>query len=164
MTGTPRDDLARFLRDELQAAADGRDDVVYEQVEAYVDGVLDDVDREIFETRLADDPGLRAMVEDLRALRPALAPTAAPARACRSNRAPRPSPPGPRPPTKPRLDAGGCRRASPRRQRWRCSCGGPGRRPPRCRRRRNSRRRRRSRGSRLAHPARPCRPVPYRRR
>ena len=78
MTGTPRDDLARFLRDELQAAADGRDDVVYEQVEAYVDGVLDDVDREIFETRLADDPGLRAMVEDLRALRPALA---APARA-----------------------------------------------------------------------------------
>jgi hypothetical protein len=81
MTGTPRDDLAGFIRDELQEAADGREDVAYEQIEAYVDGALDDVDREIFETRLADDPGLRAMVEDLRALRPALAPaTASPAR------------------------------------------------------------------------------------
>ena len=81
MTGAPRDDLARFMRDELQEAADGREDVAYEQIEAYVDGALDDVDREIFETRLADDPGLRAMVEDLRALRPALAPaTASPAR------------------------------------------------------------------------------------
>ena len=81
MTGTPRDDLAGFIRDELQEAADGREDVAYEQIEAYVDGALDDVDREIFETRLADDPGLRAVVEDLRALRPALAPaTASPAR------------------------------------------------------------------------------------
>ena len=81
MTGTPRDDLAGFIRDELQEAADGREDVAYEQIEAYVDGALDDVDREIFETRLADDPGLRAAVEDLRALRPALAPaTASPAR------------------------------------------------------------------------------------
>ena len=77
MTDTPRDDLARFLRDDLQQAADGRDDVAYEQVEAYVDGVLDDVDREIFETRLADDAGLRAMVDDLRALRTALPATAA---------------------------------------------------------------------------------------
>ena len=47
MTGTPRDDLARFIRDELQEAADGREDVAYEQIEAYVDGALDDVDREI---------------------------------------------------------------------------------------------------------------------
>ena len=77
MTGTPRDDLAGFIRDELQEAADGREDVAYEQIEAYVDGALDDVDREIFETRLADDPGLRAAVEDLRALRPALAPATA---------------------------------------------------------------------------------------
>ena len=77
MTGTPRDDLARFLRDDLQQAADGREDVAYEQVEAYVDGMLDDVDREIFETRLADDPGLRAMVDDLRALRTALPAAAA---------------------------------------------------------------------------------------
>ena len=81
MTGAPRDDLARFIHDELQEAADGREDVAYEQIEAYVDGTLDDVDREIFDTRLVDDPGLRAMVEDLRALRPALAPaTASPAR------------------------------------------------------------------------------------
>jgi hypothetical protein len=77
MTGTPRDELARYLRDELQAAAEGRENVAYEQIEAYVDGALDDVDREVFETRLADDPGLRAMVEDLRALRTALPPAAA---------------------------------------------------------------------------------------
>ena len=97
MTGTPRDDLARYLHDELQEAADGREDVAYEQIEAYVDGALDDVDREVFETRLADDPGLRAMVEDLRALRPALAPaTAAPARVV---------------PFEPRADAGAARQA-----------------------------------------------------
>ena len=77
MTGTPRDDLARYLRDELQAAAEGRESVAYEQIEAYVDGALDDVDREVFETRLADDPGLRAMVDDSRALRTALPPAAA---------------------------------------------------------------------------------------
>jgi hypothetical protein len=76
MTGTPRDELARYLHDELQAAADGREDVAYEQIEAYVDGALDDVDREAFETRLDDDPGLRAMVDDLRALRTALPPAA----------------------------------------------------------------------------------------
>ena len=81
MTGTPRDELARYLHDELQAAADGREDVAYERIEAYVDGALDDVDREAFETRLDDDPGLRAMVDDLRALRTALPPaTAAPSR------------------------------------------------------------------------------------
>ena len=97
MTGTPRDELARYLHDELQAAADGREDVAYEQIEAYVDGALDDVDREVFETRLADDPGLRAMVDDLRALRPALAPaTAAPARVV---------------PFEPRADAGAARPA-----------------------------------------------------
>jgi len=77
MTGTPRDDLARFLRSDLQAAADQGGDVPYEQVEAYVDGTLDDVEREIFETRLADDEALRQQVEDLRALRTALAPAEA---------------------------------------------------------------------------------------
>ena len=93
MTGTPRDDLAGFIRDELQEAADGRQDVAYEQIEAYVDGALDDVDREIFETRLADNPGLRAMVEDLRALRPALAPTtASPARVVTFEPRPTPAP------------------------------------------------------------------------
>ena len=95
MTGTPRDDLARLHPRRAAGAADGREDVAYEQIEAYVDGALDDVDREIFETRLADDPGLRAMVEDLRALRPALAPaTASPARVV---------------PFEPRADAGAAR-------------------------------------------------------
>lgn len=101
MTGTPRDDLARFLRHDLQAAADQRDDVPYEQVEAYVDGTLDDVEREIFETRLADDEALRQEVEDLRALRTALAPAeAAPPRVVPFEPRPRPAaapaPPGSR--------------------------------------------------------------------
>ena len=74
MTGAPRDDPARFIRDEPQEAVDGREDVAYEQIEAYVDGTLDDVDRAIFDTRLADDPGLRATVENSRPLPPALAP------------------------------------------------------------------------------------------
>ena len=150
MTSTPRDDLARFLRDDLQGAADGREDVAYEQVEAYVDGTLDDVDREILETRLADDPGLRAMVEDLRALRTAL-PAAVPA----------PSRVVPFEPRRWRRAgrrrhrvAGCCRRGSPRRQRWPCSCGGRGCRVPRRRRRSSSRNRH----------VRPRRPVLRRRR
>jgi hypothetical protein len=44
----------------------------YEMLEAYVDGTLDDVDREIVETRLADDEAMRAEVDDLRQLRRAL--------------------------------------------------------------------------------------------
>jgi hypothetical protein len=92
MTGTPRDDLARFLRHELQAAADQGGDLPYEQVEAYVDGTLDDVEREIFETRLADDEALRQQVEDLRALRTALAPPEeAPARVVPFEPRPRPA-------------------------------------------------------------------------
>ena len=116
MTGTPRDDLARFLRDDLQEAADGREDVAYEQVEAYVDGVLDDVDREIFETRLADDPGLRAMVDDLRALRHGPAARDCGARARRAVRAARRrrAPQGSRPAARARATtlaaAGGARR------------------------------------------------------
>jgi hypothetical protein len=92
MTGTPRDELARFLQHDLQAAAGQRDDVPYEQVEAYVDGTLDDVAREIFETRLADDEALRQEVEDLRALRTALAPAEAePARVVPFEPRPRPA-------------------------------------------------------------------------
>lgn len=93
MTGTPRDDLARFLHHDLQAAADHHEDVPYEQVEAYVDGTLDDVEREIFETRLADDDALRQQVEDLRALRTALAPPAEaePARVVPFEPTPRPA-------------------------------------------------------------------------
>ena len=83
------------MRDELQEAADGREQVAYEQIEAYVDGALDDVEREIFETRLADDPGLRAMVERPAGAAAALAPaTTAPARVV---------------PFEPRADAGAAR-------------------------------------------------------
>src|SRR5689334_23095687 len=46
---------------------------------AYVDGEMDDIDREIFETRLEDDATLRAEVADLTAMRAAMivAPTTA---------------------------------------------------------------------------------------
>jgi hypothetical protein len=42
------------------------------EIAAYVDGTLDDVSREIFETRLADDPTLQAEVDGLRELRATL--------------------------------------------------------------------------------------------
>jgi hypothetical protein len=74
MTATPRDELARFLRADLQRAAGEAEPVADEQLEAYVDGTLDAVDREILETRLEDDAELRAVVEDLRALRAAMPP------------------------------------------------------------------------------------------
>jgi hypothetical protein len=42
------------------------------EIAAYVDGTLDEVSREIFETRLADDPVLQAEVDGLRELRATL--------------------------------------------------------------------------------------------
>jgi hypothetical protein len=44
-----------------------------QEISDYVDGALDDVAREIFEARLADDPPLQAAVDDLRALRAEMA-------------------------------------------------------------------------------------------
>ena len=79
VSGDHRDELARVLHDTLRRAEDEREEPAYETLEAYVDGRLGDVDREILESRVADDPALRAEVDDLRALRAAMAaPTAAP--------------------------------------------------------------------------------------
>jgi anti-sigma factor RsiW len=61
--------LGAALRDDLARATAEEQPIAYETLEAYVDGMLDDVDREIVETRLADDPALRAEVEELSALR-----------------------------------------------------------------------------------------------
>lgn len=80
MSRTPRDELAQFLREDLQRAAAEAASIAEDQLEAYVDGALDAVDREILETRLEDDAALRTQVDDLRALRAAMTP-AAPARA-----------------------------------------------------------------------------------
>jgi hypothetical protein len=77
MSGTPRDQLAQFLRDDLQRAASEAEPIDDDGLEAYVDGTLDAVECEILETRLADDAALRAEVEDLRALRQVLTPPAA---------------------------------------------------------------------------------------
>ena len=50
------DELLRTLRADLQQAADDAEPLADEQIEGYVDGTLDEVDREIVDTRLADDP------------------------------------------------------------------------------------------------------------
>jgi hypothetical protein len=68
-----RELLVRFLRDDLRRAADRGAPLGPDQLEAYVDGRLDEVDREIVETRLADDAALQREVEALRALRAELA-------------------------------------------------------------------------------------------
>jgi hypothetical protein len=78
MSDLSRDRLARFLADDLRRAAVEQAPLTDTQIEAYVDGTLDDVDREIVESRLADDPALRAEVDALRELRAALSTRAAP--------------------------------------------------------------------------------------
>jgi anti-sigma factor RsiW len=72
-----REILVRFLREDLRRAASRDAPVPPDHLEAYVDGRLDDVEREILETRLGDDPALQAEVEALRAVRSALVPEAA---------------------------------------------------------------------------------------
>jgi hypothetical protein len=64
--------LAAALQAEL-AGAGPADEPDFETLAAYVDGTLDDVAREILETRLGDDPALRAEVAELRVLREQLA-------------------------------------------------------------------------------------------
>jgi hypothetical protein len=66
-----REHLSR-LEDALSGGVDASVPPDDTEIAAYVDGTLDEVSREIFETRLADDPALRAEVQDLRALRSAL--------------------------------------------------------------------------------------------
>jgi anti-sigma factor RsiW len=64
----------------LDRAARAAEPPDYDQLAAYVDGTLDDVDREIVESWLDSDPELRAEVEDLRALHDAMGqPAATPA-------------------------------------------------------------------------------------
>jgi anti-sigma factor RsiW len=66
----------------LDRAARAAEPPDYDQLAAYVDGALDDVDREIVESWLERDPDLRAEVDDLRALRDAMSqPGVAPASA-----------------------------------------------------------------------------------
>lgn len=77
MSADRRDVLARLLHDALRRAADEHEDLRYETIEAYVDGRLGDVDREIVDGRLEDEPALREEVADLRALRAAFAVPAA---------------------------------------------------------------------------------------
>src|SRR5262245_48644930 len=56
----------------LDRAARAAEPPDYDQLAAFADGTLDDVDREIVESWLESDPALRAEVEDLRALREAM--------------------------------------------------------------------------------------------
>ncbi len=68
----------RERRGGLEAALRGADPPLPaddDEIAAYVDGTLDDVAREIFETRLADDPTLQAEVRELQQLRASLDPT-----------------------------------------------------------------------------------------
>jgi hypothetical protein len=71
--------LGEHFETALDRAARGAEPPDYDQLAAYVDGALDDVDREIVESWLDSDPALRAEVEDLRALHDAMSQTAVPA-------------------------------------------------------------------------------------
>ena len=71
-----RDRLVSGLREGLTRAAAESEPIDYDTLEAYVDDRLDEADREIVDTRLADDPELRREVEELRALRALLPGTA----------------------------------------------------------------------------------------
>jgi hypothetical protein len=64
--------LGDHLGTALDRAARAAEPPGYDQLAAYVDGTLDDVDREIVESWLETDPALRAEVEDLRALHEAM--------------------------------------------------------------------------------------------
>jgi hypothetical protein len=77
--------LGAALRGDLVRASREEEPIAYETLEAYVDDTLDGVEREILETRLADDAVLRAEVEELRALRRELAPRAETEREARTS-------------------------------------------------------------------------------
>ena len=64
--------LGEHFETALDRAARAAEPPDYDQLAAYVDGTLDDVDREIVESWLESDPALRAEVEDLRALHDAM--------------------------------------------------------------------------------------------
>lgn len=64
--------LHRQVEATLARAWDEEEPSSFQDVSAYVDGMLEGVDREIFETRMDLDPGLRAEVTELIALRDAM--------------------------------------------------------------------------------------------
>ena len=77
--------LGEHFETALDRAARAAEPPDYDQLAAYVDGTLDEVDREIVESWLATDPELRAEAEDLRALHDAMGHAGvAPASAARS--------------------------------------------------------------------------------
>jgi anti-sigma factor RsiW len=65
--------LGEHFETALDRAARAAEPPDYDQLAAYVDGTLDDVEREIVESWLESDPELMAEVEDLRALHGAMA-------------------------------------------------------------------------------------------
>jgi anti-sigma factor RsiW len=73
--------LDQYFETTLDRDARGSESPDFEELAAYVEGTLDEVDREIVEDHLAADPALRAEVEELRTLREAMRETtpAAPA-------------------------------------------------------------------------------------
>ena len=83
--------LGEYFETTLDREARAAEPPDYDQLAAYVEGTLDDVDREIVESWLEADPALRAEVEDLRALREAMGEPAG--RSC--GRAARGPPSGP---------------------------------------------------------------------
>jgi anti-sigma factor RsiW len=64
--------LRAFFETSLDDASRAEQPIGFDEVAAYVDGRLPDVDREIFESRLAHDPVLQAEVADLAAMRDAM--------------------------------------------------------------------------------------------
>jgi hypothetical protein len=72
--------LRAYFASSLDEAARTDEPLAFDEIAAYVDGQLDDVDREIFESRLEMNPALRAEVDDLMAMRAAMAAQPAPVR------------------------------------------------------------------------------------
>jgi hypothetical protein len=70
-----RERLARLWQRDLDEAEREEAPPEYELLEGWIDGTLDEVDREVFESRLQDDAELRAEVEELQCLRDEMAPS-----------------------------------------------------------------------------------------
>jgi hypothetical protein len=64
--------LRAFFETSLDEVSHAEEPIGFDEVAAYVDGRMHDIDREIFESRLADDPALQAEVADLTAMRDAM--------------------------------------------------------------------------------------------
>ncbi len=77
--------LRAFFESSLDEASRTEEPMGFDEVAAYVDGRLDDIDREIFESRLSLDPALQAEVADLTAMRAAMVRPASAGAAAPSN-------------------------------------------------------------------------------